>query len=257
MTRRSPATSPHCGSWTAGLADLNFGIRPIELADALYNAVTLAQDSGGLPGCPHVLISYQAGLDGRTGAVAVYGISRLIGGRTTINLETQAPDEYVSVCISRERADEVQSLLRSYGRAKSTMVGVRISEEGYDTVDFDDDGEPDVRTVHFSITKGEDTVVELAESDPAGEFNGHFDMIDSYNARGQLAGPHAFTFEAVKRVTNLKGLGATTMDLGLTHNPSVMVIAAGPHFRGILGAVDREVYAGPAGERSEHLLVSN
>ena len=237
------------------MADLNFSIRPIELADALYNAVTLAQDTGGLPGCPHVLISYQRGSDERTGAVTVYGVSRLIGGRTTVNLETQAPDEYVSVCIGRDYADEVQSLLRSYGRAKSTMVGVRISEEGYDTVDFGDDGEPVVRTVHFSITKGEDTVVELAESDPDGAYNHRFDLVDMWTTSATSGGPTALTFEAIKRITSLKGLGATTVDLAQTTNPNVLALAAGPHFRGVLGLVDREVYAGPDGARAEHLLV--
>lgn len=234
------------------MADLNFGIRPIELADALYNAVTLSLETSGKPGCPHVLICYQAGLDGRTGSVIVYGVSRLIAGKTTINLETQAPDEYASVCIGRDYADEVQSLLRSYGRAKSTMIGVRICEDGYDTVEFIDD-EPVVRTVHFAITKGEDVVVELAESDPDGEFTRHFDLVD-IGGSAPLSGPQAFTFEAVKRVTNLKGLGATTMDLAQTANPRVMAVSAGPHFRGVIGQIDRAVYAGAEGQRADHLL---
>lgn len=235
------------------MADLNFSVRPIELADALYNAVLLAQENTGKSDCPHVLISYQRGSDGHTGMVTVYGISRLIGGRTTIALDTVAPDDHASVCIGRDYADEVQSLLRSYGRAKSTMIGVRICEEGYDTVEFNDDGEPDVRTVHFSITKGEDTVVELAESDPAGEFNAHFDLIDKWTYPDDLSGPTAFTFEAIKRVTNLKGLGSTTMDLAQTANPHVMALAAGPHFRGILGQIDREAYEA-GGDRAGHLL---
>jgi hypothetical protein len=182
------------------LADLNFSVRPIELADALYNAVLLSQENTGMSDCPHVLISYQRAPEGNLGMVTVYGISRLIGGRTTI---------HASVCIGRDYADEVQSLLRGYGRAKSTMIGVRICEDGYDTVEWNEDDEPSVRTVHFSITKGEDTVVELAESDPDNEFGAHFDLIDKWATTGELAGPTAFTFEAVKRVTNLKGLGAT------------------------------------------------
>jgi hypothetical protein len=235
------------------LADLSFGVRPIELADALFNAVLLSQENTGRSDCPHILISYQMGADERTGCVTVYGISRLIGGRTTINLETQGPDEYASVCIGRDYADEVQSLLRSYGRAKSTMVGVRICEDGWDTVEFDEDGSPDVRTVHFSITKGEDTVVELAESDPGNEFGAHFDLIDNWATVGDLTGPTAITFEAVKRVTNLKGLGSTTMDMAQTANPHVIRLAAGPHFRGILGQIDREAYEA-GGSRAGHLL---
>lgn len=235
------------------MADLSFSVRPIELADALFNACLLGQDALGKPGCPHVLISYDKGPDGRTGTVTVYGVSRIIGGKTTIPLETVAPDEYVSVCIGRDYADQVQSLLRSYGRAKSTMIGVRICEDGYDTVEFGEDDSPTVRTVHFAITKGEETVVELAESDPAGDYNQYFDMVDTFASSRNLAGPAAFTFEAVKRVTNLKGLGATTMDLAQTENPNVIALASGAHFRGILGRIDRDAYL-QRGDREGHLL---
>lgn len=239
------------------MADLNFSIRPIELADALYNAVTLSQEHGGKSGCPHVLICYQSAADGRTGKVVVYGVSRLVAGRTTVNLDVQAPgpEEYVSVCIGRDYADRVQSMLRGFGRAKSTTVGVRICEEGYDTVDFEDD-EPVVKTVHFSITKDDDVLVELADSDPEREFDRHFDIVDDYlvGSGGQLSGPTAFIFEAVKRVTSLKGLGATALDLAQTTRKHIVAISAGPNFRGILGELDREIYAGPDGARADHLL---
>lgn len=238
------------------MADLHFVIRPIELADALYNAVVLSQEHGGKPGSPHVLICYQQGAGGAaTGAVLVYGASRLVAGKTTIALETQAPDDYASVVIDREYADKVQSMLRGFGRAKATQVGVRICEEGYDTVEFSEDGEPEVRTVNFSIAKGEEVLVELADSDPDGESLKYFDIVDEWAGTGAaLTGPTAFIFEAVKRVCSLKGLGATMMDLGQTVRPHVVAISAGPNFRGILGEIDREVYAGPDGARADHLL---
>ena len=247
------------------MADLNFSITPLALADALHNAVVLAQDTGGKPGCPHVLICYQdapgvlPGTDGHTGAVIIYGASRIIAGKTTVILETIAPGDHASVAISRDHAEQIQSALRGYGRAKSTRVGVRISEEGYDTVDFDDDGEPIVRTVNFSIEKeGEAPLAELADSDPEGEYTKRFDMVDEFlvGSGGQLTGPTAFTFEAVKRVTNLKGLGATALDLAQTVHQHVVAISAGPHFRGVLGEIDRAVYAGPDGARADHLLTN-
>lgn len=237
------------------MADLTFSIRPIELADALYNAVTLAQDHGGRPGCPHVLITHQGDREGRYGTIYVYGVSRLVAGRTTVTLESPAPEEHASVVITRELADQVQSMLRGFGRAKSTTVGVRICEDGFDTVDFEDD-EPAVKTVHFSIAKGDEVLVELADSDPDGLFNRHFDIVDNYlvGSGAQLTGPTAFIFEAVKRVTNLKGLGATALDLAQTTREHIVAISAGPNFRGILGELDREVYAGPNGARADHLL---
>jgi hypothetical protein len=238
------------------LADLNFTITPLALADALHNAAVLAQDAGGRPGVPHVLICYQDAPDGLTGAVIIYGASRIVAGKTTAILETQAPGDHASVCISRDHAEQIQSALRGYGRGKSTRVGVRISEEGYDTVDFDDDGEPVVRTVNFSIQKeGEDPLAELAESDPNNKYGKHFGMVDDahLSTGGPLSGPTALTFEAVKRVTNLKGLGATALDLAQTTRDHVVAIAAGPHFRGIMGEIDRDAYEA-GGSRAGHLL---
>jgi hypothetical protein len=237
------------------VADLTFEVRPLDLADALYNAVTLSQEAPPKPGCPHVLICYQqdAG-EALTGAVLVYGVSRLVGGRTTIKLETQAPEDHVSVAIGRDHANMIQSALRDYGRGKSTRVAVRISEEGYDTVDFDDD-EPVVRTVNFSIQKeGEEPLAELADSDPEGEFSAHFDLVDVGSGGQQLAGPAAFPFESLKRVMALKGLEAKVMDLAQSARPHVVALSAGPNFRGIIGELDRAVYAGPTGARADHLL---
>jgi len=236
------------------LADLHFEVRPIELADALYNAVELAADHGGLPGCPHVLICYQPAPDGIVGVVVVYGASRLIAGRTTVVLDTQAPEGHASVAIARDKADALQSALRGYGRAKSTRVGVRISEEGQDVVDFDDDGEPMVSTVNLMVSKDDAEIAALSDSDPEGKFSGHFDLVDDYIAAGPLAGPTAFMFEAVKRVTGLKGLEAKVMDLAATDNPKVLALAAGPHFRGIIGELDRATYVGNDDSRAAHFL---
>lgn len=236
------------------MADLNFGVRPIELADALYNAVELSGEHGGLPGCPHVLIAYQPDADCVLGVVAVYGASRLIAGRTTIVLDTQAPEDYVSVAIARDKADALQSALRGYGRGKSTRVGVRISDEGFDVVDFNEDDEPEVSTVNLFVSKDDTEIAALADSDPEGKFSAHFDLVDDYVMSGNLVGPTAFMFEAVKRVTGLKGLEAKVMDLGGTSNPKVIALAAGPHFRGIIGELDRAAYVAADGLRVDHLL---
>jgi hypothetical protein len=238
------------------MADLTFSVSPLALADALYNAVELSKETPPKPGCPHVLICYQADSVQGTGLVLVYGSSRLVAGRTAIRLDTQAPEDHASVTISREHASEIQSALRDYGRAKSTRVAVRICEEGWDCVDFDGD-EPDVRTVHLSIQKeGLDPLAELADSDPGREWDAHFGIVDEYliGSGAQLAGPTAFPFEALKRVMALKGLEAKVMDLAETTRSSVVALAAGPNFRGIIGELDRAVYAGPDGARADHLL---
>jgi hypothetical protein len=239
------------------LADESFGVRPIELADALYNAVELSKETGGRTGCPHVMIVYQGDEESKLGVVLVYGVSRIVGGRTTIRLETLAPAVHATVVIHRDKADEIQSALRGYGRGKATRVGVRISDWGFDVVDFDEEGEPEVRTVNLSIQKErEDPLAELADSDPDFEFDRHFAIVDEYlvGSGGLLAGPTAFTFESVRRITALKGLEAKVLDLAQTTRDHVVAVAAGPNFRGIIGELDRDVYAGADGRRRDHLL---
>lgn len=238
------------------MTDLTFEVPPVTLADALYNAVELSKESGGRPGCPHVMIHYQPDEDGALGVVTVYGASRIVAGKTTVRLDTAAPDDYTSVVIHRDKADQIQSALRGYGRGKATRVAVRICDDGFDVVDFDDEGEPFVRTVNLSIQKeGEEPLAELADSDPDEAFAQHFDIVDEYlvGSGGQLAGPTAFTFESVRRITALKGLGATAVDLAQTSRRHVVAVAAGPTFRGIIGELDRDVYAG-GGLRDDHLL---
>ena len=237
------------------MSDLSFGVRPIELADALYNAVELSGDHGGKPGCPHVLIAYQGDAEGVLGVVTVYGVSRLIGGRTTIVLDTQAPEDHAAVAIDRDKAQELQSALRGYGRAKSTRVGVRISDDGFDVVDFDEDDEPVVVTVNLAVSKDDTEIAALADSDPGGEFSGHFDIVDDYliGSGAPLLAPALLSFDALRRLINLKGLEAKAVDIAMTKREHVLAIAAGPHFRGILGTLDREVYA-EVGVRSSHLL---
>lgn len=238
------------------MSDLSFGVRPIELADALYNAVELSADHGGRPGCPHVLIAYQPAPDGVVGVVSVYGVSRLIGGRTTIVLETQAPEDHAAVAIARDKAQELQSALRAFGRAKSTRVGVRISDDGFDVVDFDEDGSPVVVTVNLAVSKDEEEIAALADSDPGGTFSGHFDIVDDYliGSGAPLLAPTLLSFDALRRLINLKGLEARTVDIAMTKHEHVLAIAAGAHFRGILGELDRDVYVASDDARSSHLL---
>ncbi|HEX9089362.1 MAG TPA: hypothetical protein VF867_17860 [Arthrobacter sp.] len=238
------------------MADLNFGVRPIELADALYNAVELSAETGGPPGCPHVLISYQPDASGTVGAVVICGVSRIVAGKTTIILETQAPDSYASVAIHREKAGEIQSVLRTFGRGKSTRVGVRICEEGFDVVEFDDEDEPVVATVNLMVTKDDAEVAALADSDPEGKWDRHFDMIDEYliGSGAPLLHPALLSFDALKRVLSLKGLEARAVDIAMTKRENVLALAAGPHFRGVIGCLDREAYVAHDGARASHLL---
>lgn len=228
------------------MADLVFHIHPLDLANAIFNAVEVSKDAGGRPGCPHIMITYGNNDIDSAGQVSVYGIGRIVGGRTTLELDSQAPDDYASVCISRERAQELQSLLRSLKvGGKAGRVSVRISEEGVESVDFDEDGEPDVGWFNLLINKGdEDNVVELVDSDPEGEWQKHLNLVDKIldETKGPLEGPVAFSLEGMDRITALKGVSSKILDLSATKRQHVVAVAVGPTFRGIVGTIDRSIY---------------
>lgn len=227
------------------MSDLSFSIHPLELANALFNAVEVSKDAGGRPGCPHVMITYELDERLEAGVVSVYGIGRIAGGRTTLVLDTLGPNDYAEVCISRERAEQVQSMLRQVKGGKAARVSVRLSEEGVETVDFDEEGEPEVGVFNLLISKeDEENFVELVESDPDREWRGHLQLINKIldTTKGPLEGPVAFSLEAMDRITALKGLGTKILDLAGTEREKVVAVAAGPTFRGIVATIDRSVY---------------
>lgn len=227
------------------MADLTFSIHPVEFANALFNAVEVSKDAGGRPGCPHVLIEYGPDLTGEVGQVSVFGIGRIAGGRTTLTLDTTPPGDFASVCISRDRAQQLQSMLRGLGGGKAARISVRICEEGLESVDFGEGGEPEVGYYNLIISKGdEEAFVELVDSDPDGQWERHLGLINKIldEVKGPLEGPVAFSLEAMDRITALKGLGSKIMDLAGTEREKVVAVAAGPTFRGIIATIDRSIY---------------
>ena len=137
-------------------------------------------------------------------------------------------------------------MLRQVKGGKAARVSVKISESGIESVDFDDNGEPEVGYFNLVIAKeDDDSFIELVESDPDGEWSAHLGLIDEVlkKTRGPLEGPVALSLEAMDRVTALKGLGSKIMDLAGTDREKVVAVAAGPTFRGIVATIDRSVYA--------------
>lgn len=237
------------------MSDLTFSIHPLELANALFNAVEVSKDAGGRPGCPHVMITYGPDDAGEKPVVEVYGIGRIVGGRTTLEPEGMAPDDYAEVCISRERADQMQSMLRQIKGGKAARVSVRISEEGVESVDFDEEGEPEVGYYNLIVSKEDEAAfIELIDSDPERAWAKHLGLINSIldTTKGPLEGPLALSLEAIDRVTALKGLGSKIMDIAGTGHEKVVAVAAGPTFRGIVATIDRSLYAD--GEHDGFLL---
>ncbi|SKB44164.1 hypothetical protein SAMN05660473_00716 [Arthrobacter sp. 49Tsu3.1M3] len=61
-----------------------------------------------------------------------------------------------------------------------------------------------------------------------------------------LTGPALLNFNALKRVINLNARRPVP---SIRRQPPkhVLALAAGPHFRGVIGVLQREAYAGPDG----------
>lgn len=228
------------------MTDLTFSVHPVELANAIFNAVELSKDAGGRPGCPNIMIEYGPDKAHEMGEVTVYGIGRIAGGRTVLTLDSGAPDTFVYVCIPREKAQTLQTMLRNQGGGKAARVSVRISEEGVETVDFDEDGEPEVGFHNLIISNAEGPFAELMESDPQDEWGRHLGLIALFlgKTKGPHEGPIAFSLEAMDRITALKGLGSKIVDISSTDRDQVVAVAVGPAFRGIIATIDRPLYEG-------------
>lgn len=60
--------------------------------------------------------------------------------------------------------------------------------------------------------------------------------------------------DALQRVINVKGLEAHAVDLAATTKAHVLALAAGPHFRGVIGVRERDVYVSADDARASPLL---
>ncbi|SKB44172.1 hypothetical protein SAMN05660473_00717 [Arthrobacter sp. 49Tsu3.1M3] len=92
-------------------------------------------------------------------------------------LETKVLETHPIVASHRNKANEIQSAPAPLRQGPGQRVE-RISGQGSDAIDFDDEDGPQVTTtVNPVIWKYEDEpLADLTDSDPEGTFKGHFDM---------------------------------------------------------------------------------
>lgn len=225
-------------------SSVSVDVHPKDLADALWNAVNLGKEDGDWEGCPHVMLVVQPSEATGMGLMAVYGAGRTTAGRTVIELESGAPEGSFSVLLDREDARTIQTQLRGMGVAKATRVAVTIDMAGREAVDFDEDGNPDVRFVNLTIAKDEEPLAELADTDPENKWAWVWEMVDDGldlpPIDHGLQRPTALDVRVIKKVADLKGTGTQVIDLGFSHRKNVLTWSMGPRVRGIVAEIVRE-----------------
>lgn len=229
---------------------VKFQIHPKLLADCIANAVEIGKEARSVQGVDHVLLTYQPDAGGKFGEVYCHGFGRYAAGRSRVQLEGLQDRGTASVSIDRDKAAELQSQLRKILGGKAAQVSVEIHEEAVLVNVLNEHGLPEPSMVNLLISDGNQTVADLLDSDPAGLFDSKWDSVDEMlaGAAEPTPGPFALATEVVARLGKVKGGGVA--DFRKTSHERVLAVAIGPDFRGLLGDVDRELYAagGPHGD---------
>lgn len=230
---------------------VTFTIAPKDLADILANAVEISKEKGVDP-LPHILLSYQPHPNsGLVGVVTTYGVGRYAAGRAWTVLEGLPSKESASVCIDRDVAAELQSVLRKVLGGKKAQASVTISPDPMEVTVKDENGLPVQTTVNLLITSAGDTLADLLDTDPEGKADKWFDWVDDRiaEARGAAAGPMAFQTDVFARLNKIR-CETSVVDLKSTGNPNLVAVALGAQFIAIMGNVSRQLYAagGPNGD---------
>lgn len=222
---------------------VTFQIHPKNLADCIANAVEIGKEARSVQGVDHVLLTYQPDTSGKRGEVYCHGFGRYAAGRSRTQLEGIQDRGTASVSIDRDKAAELQSQLRKILGGKAASVSVSIYDEPTQVMVLDEHGMEAPSMVNLLISDGSMTVADLLDSDPAGLFDGKWDSIDEIlaGADHSPAGPFALATEVVGRLGKIKGGGVA--DFRRTAHERILAVAIGADFRGVLGDVDRELYA--------------
>lgn len=216
-------------------------VNPTDLANLLWNAVTISNEAKAVQGYHHVLLACEPGAPAYLYA---YGMGRYAAGRARAELEGSVT-ESASVCITRDEASELQSQLRGLSKAKGTVVGLEIHPDGKTVTLAHEDGTLEPLEINVQVTYDGEPLLQLPDSDPEARGDVFWDRIDAAIDAAKdepLETPVGFGLDTFKRLTNLKP-AYPVVDLVPTDQERVVVARVGPDFYGILGSVDRELFA--------------
>ncbi len=212
-------------------------LHPKPLADALSNAVAVSKELASVPSCPNIMVTTAGG------SLYVYGVGRYAGGRTRVHIDTPiSADE--TVTITRDQAEGLASALRKVLGGQAATVSLTLSAQPFPVVVKDEHGMPMQQWANFHVAAGEEPLAAFMEADPDDVWGWQFDVVDDVHADapGVVPTPVAFTTDIMARFSKLKGAGKI-IDMRTTKQPQLLAVAVGPDFRGVVAAVDRELYA--------------
>ena len=199
-------------------------VNPQELANLLWNAVAITKVKAGERVLEVVL------LEVRGGGLYSYGFAGHSAGRGYVDLGPHQQGED-SVAITRDEAEELQSVLRKMSKSKDASVSVAIGSGGeYDLI----------------VADGDDRIAELNDVDPEGEHSSKWEAIDTWIEQGVASGGTfigaiAFVATTLKRLADLKPPVAL-VDLAPAKDGHPVIAKAGPGFWAILGNVSRTLW---------------
>lgn len=213
------------------------------MADALSNAVAVSKELASIPSCPNIMLAYHMG------ELFVYGVGRYAGGRTRVPID-MAVAGAETVTITRDQAEGLATALRKVLGGQAASVGVTMDAAPFPVTVKDEHGMPMQQWANFHVATSTEPLAAFMEADPEDVWGWQFDVVDDVHTpdNADQPTPVAFTLDIMARFSKLKGVGKV-IDLRTTKQPQLVAVAVGPDFRGVVAAVDRELYArgGPGG----------
>lgn len=221
------------------MADVNFAVNPIDLANMLTNAVEISKEAARIEAPDSVLIAYQPSPDGTVGQLLVYGCGRYAAGRTVASLDGLPSAEPTSLSITRGHAEELATALRKTSRAAGTRVSVGMTEQAIEGVNPETGG---LTWGNFSVGYNEKYLTHLHDSDPHGKYDAIWAMVDDLSVvSGDAVAGITLQVGVMSRLTKLKGVGEVA-DIRTTQLPGVVAAKLGENFVALLGEVNRGSY---------------
>lgn len=222
------------------LLSVSLAINPIELANALTNAVEISKESAKIEHPAVVMIAYQPSPDGSVGHVYVYGCGRYAAARTRVVLDGLPSTEAIGLSITREHASELSTELRKLSRAAGTRVGIGMYEEAVEGIN------PDTGVSswgNLAVIWQEKYLTHLHDADSTGRYDNIWQRVDELAATpgDPLSGVTLQTL-VLSRIGKCKGVGEVA-DLRATPLPGVIAAKLGANFVALLGEVNKGSFA--------------
>jgi hypothetical protein len=220
---------------------IKFVVQPTELATMLKNVLAFTKEIGkGKKGSPDILL--QVDREGRAGTAAAIGFARYAAARDWTDVMGVEGDEVAQVLVrarAEQKSDVIDDLhklamaIDKTSKAKGAQVFVEIHHRQKITVEY-----------------GGELVGELADSGASTQPHEAIDELLERTDWSNPPGPKAFLVETMARLKDVKSVSPVVDMAQLPGNEDVVALQVGDSFIGVIGTVDRDVFAagGPWGD---------